>query len=182
MLVRGWKNPDAVAATNEFLRKPPPRQAAVRNLMSQLISTDPLARRSASDVARRVSAREPDCLRGYADLLIDVAMEIPLEEWQASSHAALAAAYSAATHAQRMRLVVLLRALVEDERNAVRAIALEAFAIVAAAEATLRDEVLVHLEHARRAGTPAARSRARRMLPLLLASNKRADRTLPPVH
>jgi hypothetical protein len=61
-------------------------------------------------------------------------------------------------------LATLVRALAVDERNALRAIALEALAILAAAEPELRDEATVVLEHARREGTSAMRMRARRML------------------
>jgi hypothetical protein len=62
-----------------------------------------------------------------------------------------------------------------DESIALRAIALEAFAILAAAEPELREEVMILLEHARREGACAMRSRARRMLPLLLAAENKAQ-------
>ena len=65
-----------------------------------------------------------------------------------------------------------MRALAVDERNALRAIAMEAFAILAAAEPELRDEATVVLEYARREGTSAMRTRARRMLLLMSASEK----------
>jgi hypothetical protein len=79
-------------------------------------------------------------------VLIDLAAEFPVEQWQARGYVTLAAALNASNHAQRMRLAVLVRALIEDERNALRAIALEAFAILAAAEPELRDEAMLLLE------------------------------------
>jgi hypothetical protein len=166
---RSWKDADAVAATREFLSQRPPRRAAVRALMRELLTPDPFARRCAADLARRISAREPGILRAYADVLIDLLSELPLAEWQARGYVTLAAALNASTRAQRLSLAAYLRALVVDPRNALRAIALEALAILAAAEPELRDEALPLLERARREGTCAMRSRARRMLPLLLA-------------
>jgi hypothetical protein len=165
---RSWKNADGVEAMRDFLRQPPPRKAAVRDLMTELLSSSPFACHCAADLARRVSAREPGILRQYAPVLIGLVAELPLNQWQARGYATLAAALNASTHAERMRLAPLVRAMVEDERNAVRAMALEAFAILAVAEPELREEVMALLEHARRDGTCAMRSRARRMLPALL--------------
>ena len=73
-----------------------------------------------------------------------------------------------------MRLAFLVRSMIDDQRIAVRAIALEAFAVLAVVEPELREEVMVLLEHARREGTCAMRSRARRMLPNLLEAEDRA--------
>jgi hypothetical protein len=166
---RSWKDADGVAAAREFLSQKPPRRAAVRDLMTALLSPDRFTRRCAADLARRISAREPGILRAYAPVLIDLLSELPLDEWQARGYVTLAAALNATTHAQRMSLAVYVRALVEDPRNALRAIALEALAILAAAEPELREAGLPLLERARHEGTCAMRSRAKRMLPLLMA-------------
>ena len=164
---RSWKDADGVAATRDFLGQPPPRRAAIRGLMTELLSPDPFACRCAADLARRVSAREPGILGLHADVLCGLAAELPPEQWQARGYVTLAAALNARTHGQRIRLAPLVRAMVEDERIALRAIALEAFAILALAEPELRDEVLMLLERSRRAPEPAVRCRALRMLPLL---------------
>lgn len=169
---RTWKDADGDAAMREFLLNPPPRRAAILELMKEILSHDPFTRRRAADLARRVSAREPGILSKYADLLIDLVAEIPLDQWQARGYLALAAAHNAATRQQRMSLSVLVRALLEDERVAIRAIALEAFAILAIHEPELRDEAMVLLDAARHDRTPALRSRARRMLPQLAAAMK----------
>jgi len=167
---RSWKDADGVVATREFLAQPPPRKATIRDLMKELVSPDPYTCRCAADLARRVSAREPGIFDQYADVLIDLAAELPLPQWQARGYVTLTAALNATTHAQRMQLADLVRVMTRDERNAVRAMALEAFAILALAEPGLRDEAIALLEYARREGTCAMRSRARRMLPPLLAA------------
>jgi len=175
VIPRGWKNAEGVEAMREFLRQPPPRKAAVRDLMTELLSPNPYACRCAADLARRVSAREPGILGKYAGVLIDLAAQLPLHQWQARGYVTLAAALNASSHAQRIRLVPLVRSMTLDESIALRAIALEAFAILAAAEPELREEVMILLEHARREGACAMRSRARRMLPLLLAAENKAQ-------
>jgi hypothetical protein len=167
---RGWTNVDAVAATREFLAQPVPRRAAVRKLMKELLSESPFERRCAADMARRVSAREPGILKAYAGVLIDLGAELPPEQWQARGYVTLAAALNASTHGERMRLAAPVRAMIDDERIALRAIALEAFALLAVAEPELREEAMLLLERYRREGCCAMRSRARRMLlPLLKA-------------
>jgi len=169
---RSWKHADAMSAMREFLGQAPPRRAAVRDLMKELVSDNPYSARCAADLARLVSAREPGILRRYADVLIDLAGALPMEQWQARGYVTLAAALNAWTPAQRMRLLVLVRAMADDERIALRAIALEAFGTLAAAEPELREEAMVLMEQARRTGTGAMKSRARRMLLVLLAAER----------
>jgi hypothetical protein len=181
VVARSWKDADAVVATRDFLGQPPPRRAAIRDLMTELLSPDSFTRRCAADLARRVSAWEPGILRKYAGVLIDLVAEIPMDQWQARGYVALTAALNAATHQQRMRLASLVRGLTQDERIAVRAMALEAFAILAAAEPELRDEAMLMIENARYDSVPAMRCRARRMVLLLLASENSTGRKQPVV-
>ena len=88
-----------------------------------------------------------------------------MEEWQARGYVLVAAAINAATHAQRMRLLPLVRSRLAEDRIAVRAMALEAFALLAAREAELRDEALEMLQAALHSSEPAMRARAKLMLP-----------------
>src|SRR5271157_4640141 len=150
---RSWREADGRAAMRDFLCQPPPRRAATRDLMTELLSPNPFARRCAADLARRVSAREPGILRKYADVLIDLVAELPMDQWQARGYVTLSAALNTSTRAQRMRLANMVRSLIQDERIAIRAIALEAFAILAAAEPELRDEAMMLLERSRRDGS-----------------------------
>lgn len=161
-----WKSSDAPAAVREFFAKP--RRLAECNLVRQLFSNDVTEHRRAAEMARLIGMREPGALTPYAYLLADVAAAWPMQEWQARQYALVAAALAAGDHDQRMRLVPLVRARLEEDRIAVRAMALEAFAVLAAHEPELRDEALAMLEHARHSATPALRSRARLMLPRLI--------------
>ena len=80
----------------------------------------------------------------------------------------LTAALNASMHEQRIRLASLLPILIESERIAMRAMSLEAFAILAAAVPKLRKEALLLIERARGDESYAMRIRARRtLLPLL---------------
>lgn len=173
---RSWKGADGRAAMREFLLIRPPRRTAIRNLMAELLSPDPFSRRCAADLARRVSAREPGVLQKFGSVLVDLLAELPPNEWQTRGYVALAAALNASAHAERRNLAVLVRALIRDERIAVRAMALEAFAILAAAEPELREEATLLLERHRRDTIPAMRCRARRMALMLLESEIKPGR------
>lgn len=163
---RSWKSSDASAAARAFFTKP--RKPAARELVRELYSDDPYDHRCGAELARLVSRREPGILGAYADLLAETAVSLPMEEWQARGYVLVAAALNATTRAQRMRLLPLVRARLAEGRIAVRAMALEAFAILAASEPELRDEAMEKLEDARRSPDFAMRARARLMLPMVM--------------
>jgi hypothetical protein len=115
-----------------------------------------------------VSRREPGILADYGDVLAAVAAELPMEEWQARGYVIVAAAHNAISRSQRLRLLPLVRARLVEDRIAVRAMAFEAFAVLAAHEPELRDEAMEMLEKARRDAATAMRARAKLMLPMLM--------------
>jgi hypothetical protein len=166
---RSWKSSDAVTAAKDFFTKP--RKTAVRELIRELCSDDPFEHRCAAELARLVSRREPGILADYGDVLAAVAAELPMEEWQARGYVIVAAAHNALHRAQRLRLLPLVRARLRGDRIAVRAMALEAFAVLAANEPELRDEAMEMLENARHDPAMAMRSRAKLMLPLLMKAD-----------
>jgi hypothetical protein len=166
---RPWKSSDAAAAARDFFAKP--RRTAVCELLRELCSDDPFDHRCAAEVARLVSQRKPGVLAPYANLLADVAVTFPLEEWQARGYILVAAAHNAIKRPERTRLLPLVRARLSEDRIAVRAMALEAFALLAAREPELRDEAMEMLESARHDTAPAMRTRARLMLPVLMKAD-----------
>jgi hypothetical protein len=178
IIPRTWKISDRAAAVCEFLEQKPPRKAAVRDLIRELTGPDPFARRCAAELARRVSEREPGILRSHTALFIDLALELPDSEWQTTGHLALAAALNATTHTQRRQMAVLLQPMAEGKRLGLRAIALEAFAILAADDPALRNEAMLLLERAREDPSYAMRVRARRMVPVVLAAEERERKPL----
>lgn len=176
---RGWKNADAVAAMRDFLSQPLPRRAAVRDLIHEIQSQDPSMLRCAADVARRVSACEPGILKMHAGLLIDLISRLSEGEWQTRGYFIQAASLNVSTHDERMRLTRLLRPMARDKRIAVRAVALEALGIIAAAEPQLHREVLPLLEEASRERRGAMQCRSRRVLPAVLEAAEKVRQKTP---
>ncbi len=174
---RPWSSTDAAAAAKDFFTRP--RRTAVRELIRELCSGDPFDHRCAAELARLVSRRKPGILAAYSDLLAEVAATFPMEEWQARGYVLVAAAVSTTTHAQRLRLLPLVRARLAEDRVAVRAMALETFAHLAIREPGLRDEAMAMLETARYDPAPAMRCRAKLMLPMLMGLAVQADAASP---
>jgi hypothetical protein len=171
LLPRSWKSTNAAAAAKDFFIKP--RKTAIRELIRELCSDDPFDHRCAAELARLVSRRSPGILSTYGDVLAEVAAELPMQEWQARGYVIVAAAHNAITRPQRLRLLPLVRARLQENRIAVRAMGLEALAILAANEPELRDEAMTILEDARHSTDFAMRARARLMLPLLAKAELR---------
>ena len=166
IVTRSWKSTDAAAAVRIFFSMAP--KAAARELMQELCSDDPYDHRCGAELARLVSRRQPGILAAYADLLAEIAAALPIDEWQARGYVLVAAALNAATSSQRQRLLPLVRARLAEDRIAVRAMALEAFAFLAAEEPDLRDEAMELLEQQRHSSEPALRARARLMIPVVM--------------
>lgn len=161
-----WKSTEAATAVRIFFAMPP--KAAARELMQDLCSDDPSDHRCGAELARLVSRRKPGVLAAYADLLGEVAVELLVEEWQARGYVLVAAALNAASPAHRRRLLPLVRARLAEDRIALRAVAIEAFAFLAAQDPDLRDEAMELLEQQRHSAEPAMRARARLMLPVVM--------------
>jgi hypothetical protein len=171
---RSWTSADAAAAAKSFFTKP--RKLATRELVRELCSGDPYEHRCAAELARLVSRRKPRILAAYADVLAETASVLPMEEWQARGYVLVAAALNAATRSQRMRLLPVVRARLAEDRIAVRAMALEAFAILAANQPELCDEAMEKLEEARHSPDFAMRTRARLMLPSVMMAEANSSR------
>jgi len=174
---RTWNSTDAAAAAKDFFRQcrnSQARKTAIRELIGELCSGDPLDHRCAAELARLVSRREPGILGAYGDVLAEVAADLPIEEWQARGYVIVAAALNTTTRPRRLRLLPLVRARLAEDRIAVRAMALEAFAILAANEPELRGEAMAMLEEARHSSEPAMRARARLMLPIVLKAESQS--------
>lgn len=162
---------DAPSAVKAFFASP--GKTAARELLQRLCSRDRSNHICAAELTRLISRRKPGILAEYADLLAEIAAELPLEEWQARGYVLVAAALNATTPAQRQRLVPLVRTRLQEDRIALRAMALEAFAFLAAGEPDLHDEALELLERHRHSAEPAMRARARLMLPVVMRPEAR---------
>jgi hypothetical protein len=127
-----------------------------------LAATDPVVRMRAADAIEKITARQPELLRPYKRRALRVAAECAQQEvrW----HMAQLIPRLPLTPRERAQAAETLTRYLEDESRIVKTFALQALADLAAQASELRPAVRVHLAEAERSGSPAMRSRARRLL------------------
>lgn len=136
-------------------------------LCAGLDSADPLVRMRAADALEKVTARRPDTLQpGKAKLIrLLASSEQPEVRW----HLAQMLPRLALEPAELAAVVPPLLAYLDDPSKTVQTSALQALADLAGRDEGLRAQVAPLLEERARTGSPAVRSRARRLLSRLSA-------------
>ncbi len=127
-----------------------------------MLGDDSVVRMRCADVAEKVTARHPEYLEPYKQALIErvarieqqevrwhVAQMIPRLDW--SAH-------------QRAVVVEILTEYLDDPSKIVKTFAMQALADLAEEDASLRAQVIELLEGLTESGSPAMRSRGRKLL------------------
>ena len=134
-------------------------------LIGFLWSDDPVVRMRAADAAEKISLRRPSLLAPFKAELLGLLFEA--EQQELRWHLALMIPRLALTKKERQRAAEGLRRYLEDRSSIVKTFALQGLTELAAVERSLLPEVREILAEAERAGTPAMRARARKLLKTL---------------
>lgn len=131
-------------------------------IIDGMTGDDPLIRMRAADVAEKVSARRPDLLQPFKAQLLRILAEATQQEvrW----HAAQMTPRLALTDAERALAVAALVRYLDDKSRIAQAFALQALADLAGQDPDLRPSVIRLLTERRDSGSPAVRSRCRKLL------------------
>jgi hypothetical protein len=133
-----------------------------RVVFDAMLVPDPVVRVRAADAVQKITRRRPDLLQGLENrVLFDLAATgQPEVRW----HVAQLAARLALTPPQRARAITMLRGLIDDDSRIVRTCAMRALADLAEHDEQMRRWVRPLLAELTRTGTPAMRSRGRKLL------------------
>jgi hypothetical protein len=134
---------------------------AVKALVQAMFGEDPELRKRAADVARRITERDAESLKPYADELAGLLAEVPTEESRTRWHLGLVVARVAHTREQRLRAARLMQLLIKEESNVVRCSAVEGIGQLAAEEPALRAVAEEIISRSLAKGTCAMKARAR---------------------
>ena len=134
-------------------------------LIGFLWSDDPVVRMRAADAAEKISAQKPNLLSPFKAELLGLLLEA--EQRELRWHLALLIPRLTLTKKERHRAAEGLRRYLEDRSSIVKTFALQGLTELAAVDRSLLPEVREILEAAERAGTPAMRARARKLLKTL---------------
>jgi hypothetical protein len=123
---------------------------------------DPVVRMRSADVIEKVTARRPEYLRPYKSLLLQ---EIATSQQQEVRwHVAQMIPRLDLSAQERDQAVALLLSYLEDRSRIVKTFSMQALADLAREDAGLRSRVLPILQELATTGSPAMRSRGRKLL------------------
>jgi hypothetical protein len=134
-------------------------------LIGFLWSDDPVVRMRAADAAEKISLQRPRLLAPFKAELLGLLLEA--EQQELRWHLALMIPRLTMTKKERKRAAEGLRRYLEDRSSIVKTFAMQGLTELALLEQSLLPEVREILADAERAGTPAMRARARKLVKTL---------------
>jgi len=161
ILLKG-KDRRSIGRSNEVVALVLREPRRFRELMKCLWSDDPVLRMRAADAADKVSTQRPRLLDPFKAELLGLLSEA--EQKELRWHLALMIPRLTLTRAERLRASEEFKRYLEDSSSIVKTFALHALTEIAEDEPSLRSRVRELVEQAVRAGTPAMKARARKLL------------------
>ena len=137
------------------------------SLLQAILSEDRLVQMRAADAAEKVTSLHPEWLEPYQTLLLWEIAEVghPEVRW----HVAQMLPRLRLQGKSRKRAIDILEAFLSDGSSIVRTFAMQALADLAQRDRRLREKVIPLIQKLTRTGTPAMKSRGRKLLRVLAA-------------
>lgn len=131
-------------------------------LVQGLLMADPLVRMRAADAMEKITAHHPEYLAPYKTVLLE---EVgPITQQEVRWHVAQLLSRLDLTANERRTAVDLLNSYLQDPSKIVKTFAMQALADIAQVDADLRPQIVAQLETLTNTGSPAMRSRGRKLL------------------
>ncbi len=137
-----------------------------------LLNDDPLIRMRSADAIEKLTRDDPERLRPFRDMLLGRVAAI--EQQEVRWHVAQMIPRLDLTTDEVARAKDILVGYLADDSKIVKTEAMQALAVLAARDPGLRPEVIEHLRELTRTGSPAMRSRGRKLLAQLGSHPRRA--------
>ncbi len=131
-------------------------------LFHGMLEDDPVVRMRAADAAEKITAERPEYLRPYKKKLLEQVARVDQQEvrW----HVAQMLPRLEWSDEERAAVVQILLGYLDDESKIVKTFAMQALADFAERDASLRPRVIQLLEELVETGSPAMKSRGRKLL------------------
>jgi len=152
----------SIGRSDELVAKVRKDPVLFREVIQAMGDPDPTVKMRAADAAEKITAGSPDLLRPWKKFLLGKIAQIPQQEvrW----HAAQMLPRLHLSPKEKASTVDILAVYLKDESRIVKTFALQALADLAAEDAALRVRVTRLAEVFIRSGSPAMRSRSRKIL------------------
>mgnify|MGYP001310981729 CR=1 FL=1 len=130
-------------------------------LFEGMASIDPILRMRCADVAEKVTASHPDWLLPFKNSLLRTLSRIPQQEvrW----HIAPMLVRLPLSESEALEALNILRGYMDDRSAIVRTLTMQAMADLAVCHRTIRSEVISLIETHVQSGTPAMRTRGKKV-------------------
>ncbi|MBC8248085.1 MAG: hypothetical protein H8E90_00270 [Anaerolineales bacterium] len=127
-----------------------------------MLSDDPIIRMRSADAAEKITARYPEHLQPYKTKLIQQVARI--EQQEVRWHVAQMIPRLELSEEERAVVVEILLGYLNDKSKIVKTFSMQALADLAEQDGGLRSQMIPLLEELTRTGSPAMRSRGRKLL------------------
>jgi HEAT repeat protein len=136
--------------------------ALFADLFAGLFDADPLVRMRAADAVEKSTRNSPELLRPWKRALLE--QVYILQEKEVRWHVAQLIPRLSLNPGEQEKAVQILMGYLDDESSIVRTFSMQALADLALRDGRLRSQVTPLIERLTRTGTPAMRSRGRKLL------------------
>jgi len=127
-----------------------------------MLSDDPVVRMRSADAVEKLTAKHPGYLQPHKTKLIQQVAKI--EQQEVRWHVAQMAPRLELSQEERAVVVEILLSYLSDKSKIVKTFSMQALADLAEQDASLRPQVIQLLEELTRTGSPAMKSRGRKLL------------------
>jgi hypothetical protein len=140
-------------------------------LFSGMRDPNPLIRMRSADAVEKISAVHPEYLAPYKKRILELAAVA--EQQEVRWHLAQLISRLALSARERRQVLKIMDAYLTDESRIVKTFAMQTLADIAAQDGALRTSIVAKLKNLTRTGSPAMKSRGRKLLALLSAGDHR---------
>ncbi len=127
-----------------------------------MLGDDPVVRMRSADAIEKITAKRPEYLQPYKTKLIQQVARI--EQQEVRWHVAQMVPRLELNEEERVVVVEILLGYLSDKSKIVKAFSMQALADLAEQDASLRSQVVPLLEELTKMGSPAMKSRGRKLL------------------
>jgi len=160
----------SIGRSNEVVKEVLANPSLFGDLLEGMLSQDPIIRMRAADAVEKITSKHPEWLQPYKSKIIRQASKI--EQQEVRWHVAQLFSRLQLTRKERGVVVGILSDFLTDKSKIVKTFSMQALADIAEQDAELREPIIEQLEELTRTGSPAMKSRGKKLLAKLRHSAK----------
>jgi hypothetical protein len=158
----------SIGRSNEVVKEVLANPSLFGDLLEGMVSQDPIIRMRAADAVEKITSKHPELLQPYKSKIIQQVSKI--EQQEVRWHVAQLFSRLLLTHGERRGAVGILNNFMKDKSKIVRTFSMQALADIAEKDTELRAPIIEKLEELTKTGSPAMKSRGKKVLAKLKRS------------